>query len=163
LQGKYAVKNEVLKRLHEEALALLRSFERYELTHIPREQHTLADEMSNRAIDEQMTDARAPGRRPRQPAPGVTLMSGRSRPGRRGGPPCSRVSSLEPRGNAGPRGMSASPALATGRGDRTRLTGRLRPFSFSSAPLRGAFRRLDPVLSLSCTTSAPPANRSTRI
>ena len=57
LQGKYAVKNEVLKRLHEEALALLRSFERYELTHIPREQNTLADEMSNRAIDEQMTDA----------------------------------------------------------------------------------------------------------
>jgi ribonuclease HI len=57
LQGKYAVKNEVLKRLHEEALALLRSFERYELLHIPREQNELADEMSNRAIDEQMNDA----------------------------------------------------------------------------------------------------------
>jgi len=57
LQGKYAVKNEVLKRLHEEALALLRSFERYELVHIPREQNDLADEMSNRAIDEQMNDA----------------------------------------------------------------------------------------------------------
>jgi hypothetical protein len=46
-----------------------------------------------------------------------------------GGPPCSRVGSLEARGNAGPRGMSASPAPATERGDRTRLTGRLRPFS----------------------------------
>ena len=57
LDGKYAVKNEVLRRLHEEALALLRSFERYELIHIPREQNELADEMSNRAIDEQMTDA----------------------------------------------------------------------------------------------------------
>jgi ribonuclease HI len=57
LQGKYAVKNEVLKRLHEEALALLQSFERYELVHIPREQNALADEMSNRAIDEQMSDA----------------------------------------------------------------------------------------------------------
>ena len=57
LQGRYAVKNEVLKRLHEEALALLRSFERYELLHVPREQNELADEMSNRAIDEQMTDA----------------------------------------------------------------------------------------------------------
>jgi len=56
LQGKYAVKNEVLKRLHEEALALLQSFERYELVHIPREQNALADEMSNRAIDEQMSD-----------------------------------------------------------------------------------------------------------
>ena len=57
LDGKYAVKNEVLRRLHEEALALLRSFERYELMHIPREQNDLADEMSNRAIDEQMTDS----------------------------------------------------------------------------------------------------------
>jgi ribonuclease HI len=56
LQGKYAVKNEVLKRLHEEALALLRSFDRYQLVHVPREQNALADEMSNRAIDEQMTD-----------------------------------------------------------------------------------------------------------
>ncbi|MFL5309705.1 MAG: ribonuclease HI family protein [Myxococcales bacterium] len=56
LQGKYAVKNEVLKRLHEEALALLRSFEHYELVHIPREQNALADEMSNRAIDEQLSD-----------------------------------------------------------------------------------------------------------
>ena len=50
------MKNEVLKRLHEEALALLQSFERYELVHIPREQNALADEMSNRAIDEQMSD-----------------------------------------------------------------------------------------------------------
>jgi ribonuclease HI len=57
LQGKYAVKNEVLKRLHEEALALLRSFDRYDLIHVPREQNALADEMSNRAIDEQLSDA----------------------------------------------------------------------------------------------------------
>jgi ribonuclease HI len=57
LQGKYAVKNEVLKRLHEEALALLRSFDQSELVHVPREQNALADEMSNRAIDEQLNDA----------------------------------------------------------------------------------------------------------
>jgi len=56
LQGKYAVKNEVLRRLHEEALALLRGFDRYQLAHIPREQNALADEMSNRAIDEQLND-----------------------------------------------------------------------------------------------------------
>ena len=31
--------------------------------------------------------------------------------------------------------MSASPVPATGRGDRTRLTGRLRPFSFGSGYL----------------------------
>ena len=57
LEGKYAVRNEALRRLHGEALALLRSFDRYELEHIPREQNALADEMSNRAIDEQMNDA----------------------------------------------------------------------------------------------------------
>jgi len=57
LEGKYAVRNEALRRLHAEALALLRSFERYDLAHIPREQNKLADEMSNRAIDEQMNDA----------------------------------------------------------------------------------------------------------
>jgi ribonuclease HI len=56
LLGKYAVKNDVLRRLHEEALALLRSFDKFELIHIPREQNALADEMSNRAIDEQMND-----------------------------------------------------------------------------------------------------------
>ena len=56
LQGKYAVRNEALRRLHGEALALLRSFDRYDLAHIPREQNALADEMSNRAIDEEMHD-----------------------------------------------------------------------------------------------------------
>jgi hypothetical protein len=56
-------------------------------------------------------------------------------------------SSLEARGNAGPRGMSASPVPATGRGDRTRLTGRLRPFCSMSIRCealprdRGRFRR----------------------
>lgn len=57
LLGKYAVKNDVLRRLHQEALAVLRSFDKFELIHIPREQNALADEMSNRAIDEQMSDA----------------------------------------------------------------------------------------------------------
>ncbi|HWE23301.1 MAG TPA: ribonuclease HI family protein [Myxococcales bacterium] len=57
LQGSYAVKNEVLRRLHSEALALLRAFEKYELVHVPREQNSLADEMSNRAINEELNDA----------------------------------------------------------------------------------------------------------
>ena len=57
LEGKYAVRNEALRRLHAEALALLRAFDRYDLAHIPREENALADEMSNRAIDEQMNDA----------------------------------------------------------------------------------------------------------
>jgi ribonuclease HI len=54
LAGQYAVKNPGLKPLHAEALRLLRSFDNYKLEHIPREQNALADEMSNRAIDEEM-------------------------------------------------------------------------------------------------------------
>ena len=54
LQGRYAVKHAGLKPLHAEALRLLRAFDRVKLEHIPREENTLADEMSNRAIDEEM-------------------------------------------------------------------------------------------------------------
>ena len=54
LKGEYAVRNATLKPLHAEALRLLRGFSRFELTHVPREQNALADEMSNRAIDEEM-------------------------------------------------------------------------------------------------------------
>jgi len=56
LEGSYAVKNEVLRRLHAEALALLRAFDKYELAHVPREENAVADEMSNRAINEQLND-----------------------------------------------------------------------------------------------------------
>jgi ribonuclease HI len=56
LEGSYAVKNEALRRLHAEALALLRSFDKVELVHVPREENALADEMSNRAIDERLND-----------------------------------------------------------------------------------------------------------
>jgi ribonuclease HI len=54
LGGQYAVRNAALKPLHAEALRLLRGFARFDLQHIPREQNSLADEMSNRAIDEEM-------------------------------------------------------------------------------------------------------------
>jgi ribonuclease HI len=57
LEGSYTVKNEVLRRLHAEALALLRAFERYQVVHVPREENKLADEMSNRAIDERLSDS----------------------------------------------------------------------------------------------------------
>ena len=56
LQGSYAVKNDALRRLHGEALALLRSFDRHDVEYVPREQNAMADEMSNRAIDEQLND-----------------------------------------------------------------------------------------------------------
>jgi ribonuclease HI len=52
LNGKYAVKAEGLKPLHNEAMALLRSFGGWRAEHVPREENAEADEMSNRAIDE---------------------------------------------------------------------------------------------------------------
>lgn len=54
LKGEYAVKHAGLKPLHAEALRLLRAFDRFDLQHVPREENALADEMSNRAIDEEM-------------------------------------------------------------------------------------------------------------
>jgi ribonuclease HI len=54
LQGRYQVRNPALKPLHAEAMRLLRGFDQVELKHIPREENALADEMSNRAIDEEM-------------------------------------------------------------------------------------------------------------
>lgn len=54
LKGEYAVKHPGLKPLHAEALRLLGSFEKVDLEHVPREENKLADEMSNRAIDEEM-------------------------------------------------------------------------------------------------------------
>jgi ribonuclease HI len=54
LEGAYQVKNAALKVLHAKAKALLRSFGRVDLRHVPREENGLADEMSNRAIDERM-------------------------------------------------------------------------------------------------------------
>lgn len=54
LEGAYKVKAENLKPLHREAQALLRRFDKVKLAHVPREQNLEADEMSNRAIDEEM-------------------------------------------------------------------------------------------------------------
>jgi ribonuclease HI len=54
LKGEYAVRHAGLKPLHAEVLRLLRSFDRFDLRHVPREDNALADEMSNRAIDEEM-------------------------------------------------------------------------------------------------------------
>ena len=54
LNGEYRVKNAGLKPLFESARRLLGRFERHRVRHVPREQNQLADEMSNRAIDERM-------------------------------------------------------------------------------------------------------------
>jgi ribonuclease HI len=52
LGGQYKVKHPGIKPLYDEAMALLKTFAKVRLIHVPREMNTLADEMSNRAIDE---------------------------------------------------------------------------------------------------------------
>ena len=52
LGGRYQVKHPGIRPLYEEALGLLKTFAKVKLVHVPREMNTLADEMSNRAIDE---------------------------------------------------------------------------------------------------------------
>jgi ribonuclease HI len=54
LEGSYRVKNAGLAPLFNEAQRLLRQFDKVSLQHVPREENALADEMSNRAIDERM-------------------------------------------------------------------------------------------------------------
>ncbi len=54
LQGRYQVKAPNLKPLFAETTALLRGFEQVKLKHVRRELNAEADEMSNRAIDEEL-------------------------------------------------------------------------------------------------------------
>ena len=50
--GIYKVKDEGLKPLAEEAKKLLKSFSKFDFTHVRREQNSLADKLVNEAIDE---------------------------------------------------------------------------------------------------------------
>jgi ribonuclease HI len=54
LKGEYQVKAENLRPLYDEAKELLKAFPALLLRHIPREENSAADEMSNRAIDERL-------------------------------------------------------------------------------------------------------------
>lgn len=54
LDGSYRVKNAGLLPLFKQAQQLLQRFAKVKLRHVPREENLLADEMSNRAIDEKM-------------------------------------------------------------------------------------------------------------
>jgi ribonuclease HI len=54
LSGEYAVKADHLRPLHDEARQLLQGFSFIEVRHIPREENSAADLMSNRAIDERL-------------------------------------------------------------------------------------------------------------
>lgn len=52
LQGRYKVKAPHLLPLHQEAKSLLARFKLTRLTHIPRAQNALADQLANQAMDE---------------------------------------------------------------------------------------------------------------
>lgn len=54
LNGQYKVKSAGLKPLFAQARQLLAGFDQWTARHVPREQNKLADEMSNRAIDEKL-------------------------------------------------------------------------------------------------------------
>lgn len=49
IQGKYKVKSENLKALHQEALSHLKYFKAYTISHIPREQNKRADALAKKA------------------------------------------------------------------------------------------------------------------
>lgn len=52
IQGKYRVKNEGLRPLFQEAMRLLKQFQKYSINHIDREENSEADRLANLAIDE---------------------------------------------------------------------------------------------------------------
>lgn len=51
ITGEYRVKHPDLQPLHRRAKALLRTFERYDLRHVPRCENKLADGLVNRVLD----------------------------------------------------------------------------------------------------------------
>jgi len=51
IEGTYRVKKPHLKKLYDQALALLENFPHYQIQHIPREQNQEADRLANFAID----------------------------------------------------------------------------------------------------------------
>ena len=51
LRGEYKIKQAHLQPLAREAMALLRTFESYDLTHVPRAQNARADALVNMALD----------------------------------------------------------------------------------------------------------------
>jgi len=66
MQGRYRVKSPDLKPLHERALKLARTFESFEIAHIPREKNREADRLVNAALDGERIEEGKPTSRPRE-------------------------------------------------------------------------------------------------
>lgn len=52
LRGEYKIKNSAIAPLAHKVLMLLKSFERVDFSHVPRQQNKIADRLVNEAIDE---------------------------------------------------------------------------------------------------------------
>ena len=51
IQGKYRVKNEQLRSLHQSVIELLNEYQSWTISHIPREKNKEADKLANQALD----------------------------------------------------------------------------------------------------------------
>jgi ribonuclease H / adenosylcobalamin/alpha-ribazole phosphatase len=56
LAGRFRVKKPTLQRLHEEARALMKRFDKVDLEHIPRELNADADRLANRGVDDWLAE-----------------------------------------------------------------------------------------------------------
>ena len=70
LSGRWRVKNPTLIRLHQEARALMREFDRVSFEHVPRAKNKVADKLANRGVDEWLA---GPGRNHAAPDPSPDL------------------------------------------------------------------------------------------
>lgn len=70
LSGRFRVKNPTLRRLHEEARAVIKGFDRVSMEHVPRELNAEADRLANEGVDAWLADE---GRDWRPPAPAPRL------------------------------------------------------------------------------------------
>ncbi len=59
MQGQYKVNDPILRTLHEQAQALVKTLPRVSFAHVPRAQNAMADRLANQALD-----AHARGRQP---------------------------------------------------------------------------------------------------
>ncbi|HEY4427447.1 MAG TPA: ribonuclease HI family protein [Solirubrobacteraceae bacterium] len=59
VQGLYKVKHEAMRPLHQQAMAALRSFDRWSIRTVPRAQNARADSLVNAALDEAEAGGRA--------------------------------------------------------------------------------------------------------
>ena len=51
ITGRYKVKNSLLRDLYQKVVRLIGSLEKFEISCVPREQNTAADNLANRALD----------------------------------------------------------------------------------------------------------------